>query len=112
LGGSSHSSSQSSGLGPGKDDIKGTANKNDVRREVKIGYRPIMGAAGNFFSGITPMWMQHWGVIVGEYFHELNANDDLVNVYENGKLEGQTFKHIVDTGFTTFNDRAIADAGQ
>jgi hypothetical protein len=112
---SSGSSSSSSGLGAGPDVVpkEPAANQNSGLREVKIGYHPIMGGVGKFLddlSGGMPMYMQHWAVIVGDYYHELNADKDGKNVYQNGKVADAKFR-MTDAGYTTWNDRAIADAG-
>ncbi|TFK43225.1 hypothetical protein BDQ12DRAFT_661928 [Crucibulum laeve] len=115
LGGSIRSSSRSSGLGKGPDKVPpGPINKNESEaRRVHIGYHPIGGGVGNFFSKAlgAPMWMQHWAVIVGDYYHELNADESMTVVYQNGILKDANFT-VTDAGYTTFNDRAIVEAGE
>lgn len=104
----------------------GVANINDTLRTVKIGYRSIGGAkvdaavsalrflfTGSINVGDTknaPNPLCHWCVIVGNYYHELQATDSL-NWYDNntvGALDGWA---LYTVGETSFNDVAIKNAG-
>ncbi|KAK1225118.1 hypothetical protein PQX77_011933 [Marasmius sp. AFHP31] len=60
----------------------------------------------------------HWAVIVGDYYHELNAkgisgNFEIQNGYQNGRMtDGKEWSHRLQVGYTKFNDAAIVGAGK
>lgn len=103
------------------------ADINGVSRPVKIGYRTIGGAAidaginilrqlltGKSNIGDTkeaPNILCHWCVIVGDYYHQLQATD-LLNWYENDKVGGSDGWAMYTVGETLFNDAAIKNAGK
>ena len=77
-----------------------------------IGWHPVGGNIGRFIGkfGVFSKKQQHWAVFVGGYYHELGADGDLNNVYQNGKVGDEAFD-LEAVGYTTFNDQAIVDAG-
>jgi len=110
----------------------GTPNQHAERRPVRIGSHPVggmllariievMGTAlfgpgssdSTFDSKGPPDPTYHWGVIVGDYYHELNTDRNFVNLYQNGKFKGnESDWKVWDIGYTTFNDEAIRLAGE
>ena len=77
-----------------------------------IGRHPVGGSIGRFIGkfGVFSKKQQHWAVFVGGYYHELGADGDLNNVYQNGKVGDEAFD-LEAVGYTTFNDQAIVDSG-
>jgi len=119
-------------LGPSPNVINaGAPNKNDNPRSISIGSHPLgsmrvgqtmmlLGAvigimpdssAGQDHEAPDPT--HHWGLIVGDFYHELYMDKNFDICYENGKLEKEewyTFKQGL--GVTNFNDVAIMEAGR
>jgi hypothetical protein len=106
----------------------GPANINDSTRTVKIGYRAIGGKGGldSVFNTLrqwikgkpntgdtweAPNILCHWCVVVGDYYHQLQATD-LLNWYENHPLENDDGWALYTVGKTSFNDIAIKNAGK
>lgn len=107
-----------------------TPNQHSERRPVRIGCHPVGGwvlariasiagavvFAPALVSGSTfdtkgpPDPTYHWGVIVGDFYHELNTDKDFKNLYQNGRFRSDDWKTF-DLGYTTFNDEAIRLAG-
>lgn len=91
-------------------------------RTVEIGWHPVPGAKwlaeksglGNVITreiGKYPDPSQHWGVLVGEYVHELWMDEELDVIYINEVLireDWQTF----EVGKTRFTDEALRQAGE
>ena len=87
-------------------------NQNSARRNVYVGSHPLVGpdaikalaVVGNVLIGRVPVApsireskgvpdpMHHWAVIVGDYFHELNADKNFDVVYQNGKVKWAEWK--------------------
>jgi hypothetical protein len=105
-------------------------NINDTTRVVKIGYRSVGGV--NLDSKIN--WLRsalfgksnvgdtseppnpicHWCVIVGDYYHQLQASGDFpryYNWYDNDRLKSEDGWALFKVGETDFNDVAIKNAG-
>ncbi|KAF7336492.1 DUF862-domain-containing protein [Mycena sanguinolenta] len=73
-----------------------------------------MGAVGMV---APPNHTFHWGVIVGDYVHELSYDDHYFNTYENklikvirDKLHRDEYR-LYPVGTTHFNDAAITEEG-
>ncbi|KAJ7137903.1 hypothetical protein C8R44DRAFT_975861 [Mycena epipterygia] len=70
------------------------------------------------FGGTAPPNLTfHWGVIVGDYVHELNYDDHYYNTYENkavkvvhDRLHRDEYR-LYPVGTTCFNDVAIVEEG-
>ncbi|KAF4634758.1 hypothetical protein G7Y89_g3346 [Cudoniella acicularis] len=105
----------------------GLPNTNDVTRPVKIGYRVIGGekwdGAFNLLRQLidgkanigdtkeAPNVLCHWCVIVGDYYHQLQATD-LLNWYDNNKVGGSDGWALYTVGETSFNDVSIKNSGE
>lgn len=101
-------------------------NINGSTRVVKIGYRTVGGAyadaAVSIFKSLLlqkpnigdtylpPNILCHWVVVVGDWYHQLQATDSL-NWYENNKIGAWDGWALYKVGETTFNDIAIQNAG-
>lgn len=113
----------------------GSANINDNLRTVYIGHRQLGGKTGQLgwkllglstmpglaFSGLPgkslPNVSRHWCVIVGDHYHQLQATslgltEKGWNWYDNGKVSWNDFWDTYEVGNTTYNDVAIAIAGE
>ena len=113
----------------------GSANINDNLRTVYIGHREIGGKTGQLgwkllglstgaplaLAGLRgkslPNVSRHWCVIVGDYYHQLQATslglkETGWNWYDNGKVSWNDFWDKCEVGNTTYNDVAIASAGE
>ena len=73
-----------------------------------------------WFGGVPrPNVIFHWGVIVGDYVHELNYDAHYYNMYENkpaeavvpGKQLHRGAYRLYKVGTTRFNDTAIVEEG-
>ena len=102
----------------------GQPSHDDSPRSVIIGSHPVGGILSTLLLepgriGLSMIGLDkapnptfHWAVIVGDFYHELNADKRLDVIYQNGKpvfLEHWS-KYVV--GSTTFNDVAIKEAGR
>jgi len=91
------------------------ANQHDEPRKVYLTWRVAFGAIGQAIQGLlkdsSSNITQHWMIRVGDYEHELQADDDLEVFYQNHKnlaLDVKTVLYL--DAETTFNDRAIVQA--
>jgi len=101
---------------------EGEKSTNDSPRKVQIAWHPVGGALGAYLQGpdrpqplnasSPPDPTHHWAVLVGDYYHELNADSSLDVVYQNGKPEAAQQWRLYDVGMTCFNDAAIKEAGE
>ncbi len=105
----------------------GPTNITDVARPVKIGYRVIGGkdndAIFSLFRKVmtgksnvgdtktAPNILCHWSVVVGDYYHQLQA-PDLLNWYDNDRIGASDGWALYTVGETLFNDVAIKNAGK
>lgn len=105
----------------------GPPNINDAPRPVKIGYRAVGGqrvdAAINLFRQIlagksnvgdtksAPNILCHWCVVVGDFYHQLQATEYL-NWYDNNQLGKEDGWALFTIGETAFNNVAIKNAGK
>ena len=70
-----------------------------------------------FGKGITerigdhPDPTQHWGVVVGDYVHQLWMDVNFDVIYINEQLKREDW-HTFEVGQTRFNDRALLKAGR
>ena len=107
-----------------------TPNQHSERRPVRVGSHPVGGwllarivdvigtvafgptseSGSTFDTKGPPDPTYHWGVIVGEFYHELNTDKDFNNMYQNGRFNGKEWK-VFHIGHTTFNDETIRLAG-
>ncbi|KAJ4423163.1 hypothetical protein N0V82_002157 [Gnomoniopsis sp. IMI 355080] len=101
----------------------------NVKRVVQIGYRPIGGRAAAWTIGVLnellkrlgnmgiriddqgPNPHHHWCVIVGDFYHHAQITNGLM-WYENEEVSWGDGWSLFDVGETTFNDAAIAKAGE
>ena len=104
------------------------SNMNDTSRDVFIAHRVMRGDGAveditDFVHDLerlaeiadngVPHPMHHWGVVVGDVLHHLQA-DSFVNKpiwYENKKLPTDEGYILYKVGSTTFNDLAIQESG-
>lgn len=107
----------------------GVANINDNDRTVYIGYRSVGGALGawaktvvspggaiDLFGSKMPDPTYHWCIIVGDFYHQLQATHmsifvDGWNYYDNDTWSAAGLWQKYEIGTTRFNDVAIASAG-
>jgi hypothetical protein len=105
--------------------------------KVVIASHPVVGGAynqavrlkvGSYTGDLDeiPDPTYHWAVVVGNYWHELNAGPgksgdgelgSLVNCYQNGqvgstKWNGFSWSKFFVVGVTRYNDEAIRQAGK
>lgn len=113
------------GLGPKPNAVPpGEPNIHGEHRKVEIGWHPVAGLAGKWFSEKTgigrliteninkyPDPTQHWAVLVGDYSHELWMDEKLDVIYINGKINREEW-HTFEVGKTRFNDEALRQAGE
>ena len=108
---------------------------NDNLRTVYIGHRKLGGKDAQLgwkllglsiapavpFANLPgkslPYVSRHWCVIVGDYYHQLQATslglkEKGWNWYDNGKKSWDDFWDTYEVGNTTYNDVAIASAGE
>ncbi|CAK9780546.1 unnamed protein product [Cutaneotrichosporon oleaginosum] len=91
-------------------------------RPVFVGWHPVGGFAGKWFAEQTglgklitesinsyPDPTQHWGVLVGEYVHQLWMNFDVI--YTNARVNPDEWQ-LFPVGDTRFNDDAIRRTGE
>ncbi|KAJ6484833.1 hypothetical protein C8R45DRAFT_1147821 [Mycena sanguinolenta] len=78
------------------------------------GVARVMGAVGMV---APPNLIFHWGVIVGDYVHELSYDENYFNTYENrlinvvhDELHRDKYR-LYPVGTTRFNDAAITEEG-
>ena len=64
-------------------------------------------------STVEPDTTKHWSVIVGDWYHQLQATDlrGGWNYYDNNKVEDSQLWTKFPMATTSFNDAAIAKAG-
>ena len=109
------------------------ASRNDPQRDVFIACSPmdinkhifgrltdVVAKLVTWFGGVPrPNVLFHWGVIVGDYVHELNYDAHYYNMYENkqaevvnpeSKLHRGAYR-LYKVGTTRFNDAAIVEEG-
>jgi hypothetical protein len=122
------------GLGLGKESNvvqgSGPGSTNGPSRPVAIYSHPVGGQLGSIVEGILspgkgavynlgqearespPDPRRHWAVLVGDVFHELNADIKLNVLYQNGRVDSSKYKwERFTVGWTKYDDIAIMNAG-
>ncbi|KAH6913851.1 hypothetical protein BKA70DRAFT_1217554 [Coprinopsis sp. MPI-PUGE-AT-0042] len=121
------------GLGKGSNVVEGSGpgSTSGSSRPVSIYSHPVGGQLGSIVEGVfspgkggvynlgqegresPPDPRRHWAVLVGDVFHELNADINLNVLYQNGRVDGSTYKWEKFTvGWTKYDDVAIMNAGE
>jgi len=100
----------------------GQPNERDNPRKVYLATRAVGGALGGwafkfispFHPNVFPNPLHHWVVIVGDYFHQLQATDmnggDIYYTNDTWSFFGAWDRYHI--GETTFNDVSIRQAGE
>ena len=116
------------GLGKAPDVVSGESEHPDMRA-VSIYSHPVGGTLGSIIEHLLspgqggvyvldhtespPDPRRHWAVLVGNVFHELNADHNLNVVYQNGLADKSTYKwERFTVGWTKLSDAAIRNAGK
>ncbi|KAH7092698.1 hypothetical protein BKA62DRAFT_712639 [Auriculariales sp. MPI-PUGE-AT-0066] len=110
---------QPNAIPSGAPDIKGP------HRTVSLAWHPVAGFAGSWFAEQTglgkliststkdcPDPTQHWGVLVGDYAHQLWMDEHLDVIYTNEKVDTAIWKHSFEVGHTRFSDEALRQAAE
>ncbi|GMK53568.1 hypothetical protein CspeluHIS016_0101540 [Cutaneotrichosporon spelunceum] len=93
-------------------------------RPVFVGWHPVGGFAGKWFAEQTglgklitektnsyPDPTQHWGVLVGDYVHQLWMDENFDVIYTNACVDPDEWQ-LFPVGDTRFNDDAIRRTGE
>ncbi|QUC20554.1 uncharacterized protein UV8b_04795 [Ustilaginoidea virens] len=93
-------------------------------RPVLVGWHPVGGLAGKWFSERTglgklitdkinkyPDPTQHWAVLVGDYAHQLWMDENFDIIYTNQRVQHEEWRTF-HVGVTRFNDDATRRAGE
>ncbi|KAH7096378.1 hypothetical protein BKA62DRAFT_644420 [Auriculariales sp. MPI-PUGE-AT-0066] len=110
---------QPNAIPPGEPDITGP------HRTVVLGWHPVAGFAGKWFAEQTglgklitsktqalPDPTQHWGVLVGDYAHQLWMDEHLNVIYTNERADPAVWTHTYEVGHTRFSDEALRQAAE
>lgn len=102
----------------------GEASIDGEHRTVEIGWHPVAGMSGKWFAekcglgkfitkevGKYPDPSQHWGVLVGDYVHQLWMDENLDVIYFNEKLVRADWRTF-EVGKTRFTDQALKVAAE